>query len=214
MHRNRIARVLSARVPSAQMFSARMFSAVVLAGALAMTGCASAATKTTNAAAPGGTSAAMTTRAAANAGGPVHIVGYSINSDGPGFRVILTGAVGDYGPALTIYPDGKVDPEHTGEMQLDLSHGSFRINIAGFHEKIISAYSHWPANASTCSGSIMFPANAPIVTGSGTGLYQGISGSFKVTVMIDEVDLKPVCDGTSKFLSQVILLTGSGTVSF
>jgi hypothetical protein len=45
-------------------------------------------------------------------------------------------------------------------------------------------------------------------------LYRGIGGSFTVTGTIDEVDVKPVCNGTSKFLSQVILLAGSGTVSF
>jgi len=33
-------------------------------------------------------------------------------------------------------------------------------------------------------------------------------------VTIDEVDVKPVCNGTSAFLSQVILMTGAGNVSF
>jgi hypothetical protein len=65
----------------------------------------------------------------------------------------------------------------------------------------------------TCSGSISVTAPVPIVAGSGTGSYRGISGSFIVTGTIDEVDVKPVCDGTSKFLSQVIVLAGSGTVS-
>jgi hypothetical protein len=155
MHRNR---------------SASAFSVAVLAGALAMTGCASAATK---ADAAGGTSAAMTTRAATAAGGTVHIIDYSINSDGPDFRVILTGAVGDYGPAVTVYPDGNVDPGHTSEMALKLTHGSFRLGIAGIHQKVISAFSHWPGNTSTCSGSISFTVPAPIVAGSGTGLYPG-----------------------------------------
>jgi hypothetical protein len=199
MHRNRFASV---------------FSAAVLAGALAMAGCASAATQTTKAAAAGGTSVAKTTSASAVAGGKAHIMAYSINSDGPDFRVILTGAVGDYGPAVTVYPDGKVDPQHTSEMKLELTHGSFRLGIAGIGKKLTSAYSHWPANTNTCSGSISVTAPAPIVTGSGTGLYRGISGSFNTTVTIDEVDVKPVCNGTSKFLSQVILLVGSGIVSF
>jgi hypothetical protein len=67
---------------------------------------------------------------------------------------------------------------------------------------------------STCSDSISVTAAFPVVAGSGTGSYRGIGGSFTVTGTIDEVDAKPVCDGTSKFLSQVILLAGSGTVSF
>jgi hypothetical protein len=43
-----------------------------------------------------------------------------VNSDGPDFRAILTGAVGDYGPAVTVLPNGTVDPEHTSEMELKL----------------------------------------------------------------------------------------------
>ena len=28
--------------------------------------------------------------------------------------MIVTGAIGDYGHGLSVYPDGKVDPDHTG----------------------------------------------------------------------------------------------------
>jgi len=190
--------------------------AAVLAATLASAGCAPAVTKTsamTNSAA-GGTSVASTTRAAAPAGGAVHIMAYSINSDGPFFRVILTGAIGDYGPAVTVYPNGQVDPQHTRDMELKLTNGSFRLRIAGLEKKLLLAFRHWPAHPATCSGSITATGAVPVVAGSGTGLYQGISGSFAMAVTIDEVDAKPVCDGTGKFLAQVILLTGAGTVSF
>ena len=50
--------------------------------------------------------------------------------------------------------------------------------------------------------------------GSGTGRYRGITGHFALTVKIEEVGVKPVCDGTSRFLSQLILLDGTGTVSY
>jgi hypothetical protein len=193
---------------------AAMLSVGVIAGALALAGCASPsaaqAASATSAAAASGTPAATTSPT----GGQAHIIVYSIDSDGPGFRAILTGAVGDYGPAVTVYPDGKVDPQHTSQIELKLTHGTFRLSIASIDKKIISAYSHWPANPGTCSGSISLTAAAPVVPGSGTGSYRGISGSFTMTVTIDEVDVKPVCNGTSRFLSQVILLAGSGTVSF
>ena len=140
------------------------------------------------------------------AGGTVHIIDYSINSDGPYLRAILTGAIGDYGPAVTVYPDGRVDPQHTSQMRLSLTHGSFRLGIAALDKQIVKAYSHWPADRATCSGSISFTISAPVVPGSGTGMYAGISGRFSMTVTIDEVDVKPVCDGTSRFLSQVILM--------
>jgi hypothetical protein len=104
-------------------------SVVGLAAALAITGCASATASATGAAAGGGTSTART--AQSPVGSQAHIMVYSINSDGPDFRAILTGAVGDYSPAVTVHPDGRVDPEHTSEMELRLTHGSFRLNIAG-----------------------------------------------------------------------------------
>jgi hypothetical protein len=197
MYRNRLAIVVSV---------------AGLAAALAITGCASATASATRTAAGSGTSTARAAQAPADS--QAHIMVYSINSDGPDFRAILTGAVGDYGPAVTVHPDGTVDPEHTSELELQLTHGSFRLSIAGLDTKIADAYRHWPSNPGTCSGSISLTAAFPVVAGSGTGSYRGISGSFTVTVTIDEVDVKPVCNGTSKFLSQVILVAGSGTVSF
>lgn len=193
---------------------AAMLSVGVIAGALALAGCASPsaakAASATSAAAATGTAASVRTPA----GGQARIMVYSIDSDGPDFRAILTGAVGDYGPAVTVHPDGKVDPQHTSQIELKLTHGTFRLSIARIDKQIVSAYRDWPANPGTCSGSISFTAAAPVVTGSGTGSYRGISGSFTVTGTIDEVDVKPVCNGTSRFLSQVILLAGAGTVSF
>lgn len=180
------------------MYGIRL-AVVGLAAALAITGCASAAASAT---------------AAGGSPSTAHITVYSINSDGPYFRAILTGAVGDYGPAVTVHPDGTVDPEHTSQMELRLTHGSFRLSIAGLDTKITDAFRNRPYDVSTCSDSISFVAAFPVVAGSGTGSYQGISGSFTMTVTIDEVDVKPVCNGTSKFLSQVILLAGAGTVSF
>ena len=45
---------------------------------------------------------------------------YSINSDGPDFRAVVTGAVGDYGPAVTVHPDGTVNPSHSSDLELKL----------------------------------------------------------------------------------------------
>jgi hypothetical protein len=186
-------------------------AAVVLAGATVLAGC-SAQPKP---AAPGTRpSAAAATAATRPAAGTVHLIDYSINTDGPYLHAILTGAIGDYGPAVTVHPDGQVDPQHTSQLRLNLTHGTFRLDIVALDKQIVRAYSHWPVDRATCSGSISFTIAVPVVPGSGTGLYWGIGGSFSVTVTIDEVDVKPVCNGTSRFLSQVILMTGTGTVSF
>jgi hypothetical protein len=188
-----------------------MFVIAMSAGALLAGGCASAATKApaTKAPAAGATSAAKTSAADRT----VHFIGYSKNSDGPDFTVILTGAIGDYGPAVTVHPNGTIDPEHTSELRLGLKKGSFRLSIASLANKIHSTNSHWAANP-TCSFHLSVIAATPIVPGSGTGLYRGISGSFNLTVTIDEVDAKPCPHGTTRFFSQLIFLVGSGTVSF
>jgi hypothetical protein len=185
---------------------ASAFAIAVSAGALVATGCASAAAETPAA----GGSAAIRTAAA---DGTVHFIGYSKNSDGPGLTVIVTGAIGDYGPAVTVHPNGTIDPEHTSELRLGLKHGSFRLNIASLHKKLEDVTSHWKTTP-TCSFHANATAATPVVAGSGTGSYRGISGSVNMTVTVDEVDVKPCPGGTSGFLSQLIFLAGSGTVSF
>jgi hypothetical protein len=57
-----------------------------------------------------------------------------------------------------------------------------------------------------------FSVDVPVVPGSGTGAYQGIAGSFSVTVTGDEVAAKP-CSAQSAFLWQVIVVTGHGSVA-
>jgi hypothetical protein len=191
-------------------------AASVSAGRTAKTGTAKA-TSTTKA--PSTTKATSTTRATSIAkasgsvqAGTVRLIAYSINSDGPHFHAILTGAIGDYGPAVTVHPDGKIDPEHTSQLELKLRHGTLRLGIATLDRAIVRAYQHWPANPHTCSGTIVVSAEAPVIASDGTGSYRGISGKFLVTATIAEVDTLP-CNGTGKFLSQVIMLTATGKVS-
>ncbi len=71
----------------------------------------------------------------ANLHGEVNVTIWSIDSDGPDFQAILSGAIGDSGPAVTVLPNGKVDPEHTSEMELELRHGTFRVYIDGIASK-------------------------------------------------------------------------------
>jgi hypothetical protein len=198
MHSNRFAAVLGA---------------AVLAGAVALTGCASGqpAPATTG---PANTTATTTAGiTAAPAGGPVHIAVWSVNSDGPDFQAIVTGAIGDYGPAVTIDPDGTVDPQHTSQASFRLRNGSFRLNIASLDRKIVYATGHWPKYSPTSSFHLSVTAPVPVVAGSGTGAYRRISGSLTMTAVIDEVDTTHTNAGGA-FLAQIIVMTGSGTVSF
>jgi len=188
MHGNRFAKV----------------GAAMLAGAIAITGCASAAALSQ----PARTSAPRSSRASHQ----VRIMVYSINSDGPDFRAVLAGAIGDYGPAVTVYPDGKVDPEHNSELELNLTRGSFRLNIAELDQRFTALTSHEPLYPRTCSDYFSVTVPVPVVAGSGTGSYQKISGSFALTIT-DNEDERPPCQGATTFLWQVITISGSGNLT-
>ena len=82
-----------------------MLAIAVSAVALLAAGCTSAAATAPAATAPaakapaaGATSAAKTPAA----GGAAHIIDYSLNSDGPDSRVILTGAIGEWGQVVAV----------------------------------------------------------------------------------------------------------------
>jgi len=189
-------------------------AAALLAGALAITGCSSATarTSTTGSATAKTTAAGSAAGAASAAGGQVHILVYSNNSDGPDLRAVLDGTIGDYGPGVTVYPDGKVDPEHNSELQLNLTRGSFRLNIAELDQRFTAVTSHEPIYPRTCSDYVSVSVPVAVVAGSGTGSYKNISGSFTVTITGNE-DEKPPCQGPTTFLWQVITMSGSGTVA-
>jgi hypothetical protein len=147
------------------------------------------------------------------AGGTVQLSSYSDN-DGPESRVVLTGAIGDYGTAVSVHPDGTIDPDHTSQLELRLSRGTFRITFGPLDRKLVTAFSTFPPNRATCSGVVRATGPAPVVASSGTDRYQGISGSFQLTATIWEVDGAQRCSPTSAFLAQTVFITGSGRVSF
>ena len=177
-----------------------------LAEALLLTGCASGAI----ASAPA--RSAPASERSAPASEPANIMVYSLNSDGAYFSAIVTGAAGDYGQAVTVDPDGTVDPRHSSDLEFRLASGSFRLDIARLDRKLVQATSHEPVYPATCTTFVKVTGTAPIVAGSGTGSYRGISGGFAMTAEVDEVHTKP-CQQNLSFVRQVITLTGRGTVS-
>jgi hypothetical protein len=183
---------------------AALFGATVLIGALAATGCAASAASTAAAA----TSATGTAAARDNA----HLMVYSINSDGPDLRAIVTGAIGDYGPAETVFPNGQVDPSHTHDLELKLTRGSFKLSITELDKKFVAVTSHEPIYPRTCSDYMTASAPMAVVPGSGTGAYRGISGRFAVTITADEVEKKP-CQPVGAIQYQALVLRGPGHVS-
>ena len=192
MHRNRVA---------------AMLAIAAVAGALVTGGCVSAATKPPAA-------ATASARAAAATGGTANIMIYAVNTDGAYWHAIMSGVIGDYGPAVSIYPNGKVDPAYNSEMELRLTHGSFRLSITALDKKFVKAAAHEPVYPRTCSDLVSVTGTTPIVAGSGTGAYRGIRGSFPVTLTLNEVEARPCHSSPGAFRAQLITVTGSGTIWF
>ena len=177
------------------------------ASALVTGGCVSAATT------PPAAAATASGRAAAATGGTANIMIYAVNTDGAYFRAIVSGVIGDYGPAVSIYPDGQVDPAHNSQMELRLTQGSFRLSIAALNKAFVKAASHEPIYPKTCTDLISVTKTSPIVAGSGTGAYRGIRGSFGVTLTLNEVEARPCQPSPGAFRTQLITLAGPGTIS-
>ena len=183
----------------------KILMCLVLAGALA--GCAPAVS------APAVSGAAGTAATAGAHAKTARLVVWSVNSDGPRFQAILTGAIGDYGPGLTVHPNGTPDPSHGSELSLRLRHGSFRLSIGRLDAAFVHAVIHWPYDRATCSIHGTITGSVPVVPGSGTGAYRGLTGAFTVTLSLDEDWEKgPACNETSAFQAQLLLITGTGSV--
>jgi hypothetical protein len=189
---------------------AALFGATVLAGALAATGCAASAASAGAAATT--RAAASSTTAPATARDNAHLMVYSINSDGPDFRAIVTGAIGDYGPAVTVFPNGRVDPSHTHDLELKLTDGTFKLSITKLDRRFVAVTTHEPIYPRTCSDYMTATAPMAVVPGSGTGAYRGISGRFDATITADEVEQKP-CQPVGAIQWQALVLRGPGRVS-
>ncbi len=190
------------------MLRNRFVSVLAIAGVLVTAGCVSAATK------PPAAAATASVRAAAATGGTANIVIYAVNTDSAYWHAIVSGVIGDYGPAVSIYPDGKVDPAHNSELDLRLTDGSFRLSIAAIDKAFVKAGSHAPIYPKTCTDLISVTGITPIVAGSGTGAYRGIRGGFPVTLTLNEVEAKPCEPSPGAFRAQLITVAGSGTISF
>lgn len=187
---------------------ASVLAIAAFAGVLVTGGCVSAAIK------PAAAAATTSAHAVAATGGTANIMIYGVNTDGVYFHAIISGVIGDYGPAVSIHPDGKVDPEHNSELELRLTHGSFRLSIAALDKAFVKATSHEPIYPKTCTDLLSVTRATPIVAGSGTGIYRGIRGSFPATITLNEVEAKPCQPSPGAFRAQLITVAGSGTVSF
>jgi hypothetical protein len=144
--------------------------------------------------------------------GLTHVIAYSINTDNPVLTSVVSGAIGDYGPAEEVSPASTAVSAHGGELELKLTRGTFRLNIADIDTKFTEGASHEPVFSRTCSTYVSVSDAVPIVPGSGTGTYQGIAGTFAMTLTLNEVHDSP-CTTSLSTLRQVIVLSGVGKIT-
>jgi hypothetical protein len=181
------------------MKNIRFVIAASLAGAVTLAGCAAAAVSS-SAATP------------AFRSGLTHFTAYSINTDNPVLDSVVSGAIGDYGPAEEISSGSTGGTAHGGELELKLTRSTFLLNIAGIDAKFVQGTSHEPVYPHTCSTYVSVSDTVPVVPGSGTGAYRGIAGTFAMTLTVNEVHNSP-CSTSLSILRQVIILSGTGTIT-
>jgi hypothetical protein len=185
-------------------------SLVLLLGVVAVVGCSP---NPPSVGAAGVSATVAPTAIGTATAGDVHLSAYTDN-DGPTATVILTGAVGDYGQAHSVNPDGSVNAEHSSQLDLALSKGSFRLDLADVARRFVAVAGAVGVNTATCSSTASVTGDVAVVAGSGTGAYVGITGTFHLTITLDEVYRPIACSVTGAYLAQSIVITGPGTVTY
>jgi hypothetical protein len=148
-------------------------------------------------------------------GGAVQVwVTPSLTGNGGG-KVMVTGALADYGAGQTTNTAGKADTKGTYK-RLVLKHGTIFINATKFVTANRNA-NPTMYNKSDCSAVI--DVSAPVAIVSGTGAYAGITGSVNLTAryaFILPKTKKGACNVSSSAIpiDQYGVVTGSGTVKF
>ncbi len=138
----------------------------------------------------------------------------STSAKHPG-KIILTGAVGDYGVALKVNAAGKATSKGAYRLA-KLKKGTILIDIAKFQVAQDKAFSSVKINAANCSAFVS--ASSPVTIVSGTGAYKGITGSLTITALFGGItpraeDGSCTTKTTTPALATYVTITGSGTVT-
>jgi hypothetical protein len=114
-------------------------------------------------------------RSAAPAGGVVHV--FVTPNQGAVYKIVIVGAIGDYGTATSIDKDGKV-AQNGNYVKIRLRKGTFEVNSVALNKKTNDA-PPTVVNKETCS--FEFGGSGPVTLFNGTGAYAGISGTLQIT---------------------------------
>jgi hypothetical protein len=152
------------------------------------------------------------------AGGKVSVFVTPLSANGPKANIVVTGAIGDYGTALSVNKSGKTAANGAYE-KITLQQGSFLVNATKLNAKL----NHLKPTVNTATCSVSATGTGPVTLSNGAGLYAGISGTLQITVKFAFVGPrlssgphKGQCNESNNApsLAQYQSITGSGTVSF
>lgn len=128
--------------------------------------------------------------------------------------IVLTGAIGDHGRAVSMDKNGKVDP-NGGYVRVILQRGGFIVNSVALDQKSNAAKPR--LDPATCSFQLAVTGNVTLSGGSGT--YKGIRGRLLVTEQYAGVAPR-LGSGKCNFSDSVgplafwAAITGRGTVTY
>jgi hypothetical protein len=139
----------------------------------------------------------------------------TLGPNGNGGKAVFTGAIGDYGAAVSTNSSGK--PTKNGDYEkLTLKKGSILVNSTAFNAAGNNAQPS-TNNTTTCSFAFDYSGSVQIV--SGTGTYSGITGTLNLTAQFAAVGPRTKsgsCNQSNNAnpLAFFATVTGSGSVSY
>jgi hypothetical protein len=167
----------------------------------------------------GGGAALAASSSGTPVGGPISVL-LQPSGTSSGGKILIAGAIGDYGTTFDVDRNGKTDPNGDFGMT-KLTQGTFVVDLTALRTKAAGARPRF--NATTCSAALTVSARVPIVSGSGTGRYKGISGGVDFTESFGFI-VSRYTSGSKKgqcnvgagatTVSALGVAAGSGTVSF
>jgi hypothetical protein len=154
-------------------------------------------------------------RASAPTGGPIAL--FATVGNAPSGKIVVAGAIGDWGSTLSIDKNGK--PNLNGNfVRVTLKKGTFEIDSTAVNKKMANPR---PQIASDVTCSVAASGSGPVRLFNGTGLYKGISGMVNVTITFTGVGgryqsgaNKGQCDHGPTPLAMLGSVNGRGSVHF
>lgn len=144
-------------------------------------------------------------------GGKIRV--FVTNTSATKAKILITGAIGDYGTTVSQDANGKADPNGNFE-KVTLKQGGFIVNGTALNKKLNSAKP--TVNSTNCS--VAFTGTGPTTLEDGTGAYTGISGKVVITVTFAGIAPKTAkgCNlaNNAPTFGEYQSITGTGSVSF